>query len=135
MRASSTLALLLVASTTTGCFTATGFGVGWRIDRVHNTRELNPRDLGSLPAGEPIRLLYDGTANRGALVGADSVVVIFRPRGGAETRVPLMDVQSARRDRRRKSGRVIGALIGLGVDVAVLAIIANDLAFFPDYGG
>ncbi len=124
--------LSLLVGPFAGCFTAGGFGIGWRIDHVHNSRQIQPGDLNVVPAGERLRLTYDGISQRGVLLSADSSAVEFQPYGREKTRIPLMAVQSSRHDGRRKSGRLVGALVGLGVDVTILAIVVNDMAFFPD---
>lgn len=122
--------IVLLSASAAGC-TAVGFGLGWRADRAHNTRQITD-GLAEVQQGERIRLRYDGRSVRGTLVSADSTGIVFQPEGESQTFVSIDRVQSVRYERGRTSGRVIGGLIGLGLDVIAIVTISNDFAFFPD---
>ncbi len=131
MRQTATVVLLALAVSTSGC-TAIGFGVGWRADRIHNHRHLPPDVLHAVRTGEQIRVTYDGGEYKGTLISADATGLTIEPDGQPRLFVALDDVQSARLDRRRKGGRVIGTTVGLALDFTLLALVVRNAAFFPD---
>lgn len=122
-------AVLGIAGSLTGCFTAMGYGLGSVADDRRARFEFRGDDVRQgLAPDERVRLRYrDGTQ-------AEGRVIAIRPPGGLLLQqapsgptsvVPLENVSGVWTRRRPTSGRTIGVIAGALLDVAAAVLLVR----------
>ena len=143
--------LLAVVTALSGCFTATGYVVGSSVDTRRGHFEVHADDpvRGLEPDERVILRCRDGSQKEGTIVGvrlpaaasgtpsasasgaggAQPVLVLSQSSLGPPATVPLGDISAVQAWRRPASGRAIGFVAGLAVDVFVAVLIIRSSSF------
>ncbi|HXJ22353.1 MAG TPA: hypothetical protein VMT03_19200 [Polyangia bacterium] len=123
-------AVLAIGGTLGGCFTTMGYGIGSAVDEHRAQLEFHGNDARrGLRPDEHVRLLCrDGSQRDGTVVAirASGVLLLQEAPSGPASEVPLGDISGVWEKRRPTSGRTIGVVAGLVIDVAVFILIARS---------
>jgi hypothetical protein len=120
---------ILLISLLNGC-SLIGFSIGSQIDNSDSKEMLPSRhSISSLKAGSDLDIvLYNQNNVSGKYIGSDSLKSLDIEVGTTTLEIPLNDIKLIRKSS-SYTGRVIGGVAGLVLDIIVLRFVASSMSF------